>query len=54
MSTLEICAKTGEVVSASTEYTTVIVKLAVATFPAVSTAVQVTIVGPVEKNAPEG
>ena len=46
--------KTGLVVSASIEYTTVIMKLLTASFPAVSTAVQVTVVLPVGKNVPEG
>ena len=53
-STSETCIKTGEVISASTEYTTVIMKLLTASFPAVSTAVQITVVVPSEKNAPEG
>ena len=52
--TSSTCTKTGSVVSASTEYTTVIVKLSVATFPAVSTAVKITVVVSTGKNEPEG
>ena len=43
----------GRVVSAAPSKTTVIVKLAVPTFPAASVAVQVTVVAPTEKLEPE-